>query len=127
MSINTEEFYSVLASKMKASAIREILKLVQNPEVISLAGGLPDPATFPVKEIKEITQNIFATKSAQALQYSTTEGLPRLRQCILDFLAKDGNNGELKNIIISSGWYLCYQKKVFRENGERRTATRYKN
>ncbi len=103
MSINTEEFYSVLASKMKASAIREILKLVQNQEVISLAGGMPDPATFPVKEIKEISQNIFTKKSAQALQYSTTEGLAELRQCILDYLAKDGNNGELENIIISSG------------------------
>ena len=103
MSINTEEFYSVLASKMKASIIREILKLVKNPEVISLAGGMPDPATFPVKEIKEISQNIFTKKSAQALQYSTTEGLAELRQCILDYLAKDGNNGELENIIISSG------------------------
>jgi len=103
MSINTEEFYSILASKMKASAIREILKLVKNPEVISLAGGMPDPVTFPVKEIKEITQNIFTKKSAQALQYSTTEGLTELRQCILDYLAKDGNIGELENIIISSG------------------------
>jgi len=103
MAINNEEFYSVLASKMKASAIREILKLVQNPEVISLAGGMPDPATFPVEEIKEISQNIFTKKSAQALQYSSTEGLPELRQCILDYLAKDGNNGELENIIISSG------------------------
>ena len=103
MSINTEEFYSVLASKMEASAIREILKLVQNPEVISLAGGMPDPATFPVEEIKEISQNIFTKKSAQALQYSSTEGLPELRKCILEHLAKDGNNGELENIIISSG------------------------
>lgn len=103
MSINTEEFYSVLASKMEASAIREILKLVQNPEVISLAGGMPDPKTFPVEEIKEISQNIFNKKSAQALQYSSTEGLPGLRECILAHLAKDGNNGELENIIISSG------------------------
>jgi 2-aminoadipate transaminase len=103
MSINTEEFYSVLASKMEASAIREILKLVQNPEVISLAGGMPDPVTFPVEEIKEISQNIFNKKSAQALQYSSTEGLPELRECILAHLAKDGNNGELENIIISSG------------------------
>ena len=103
MSINTEEFYSVLASKMEASAIREILKLVQNPEVISLAGGMPDPVTFPVEDIKEISQNIFTNKSAQALQYSSTEGLPELRKCILDHLAKDGNNGELENIIISSG------------------------
>ena len=103
MSINTEEFYSVLASKMEASAIREILKLVQNPEVISLAGGMPDPATFPVKEIKEITQEVLTKNSARALQYSSTEGLPELRKCILDNLAKDGNNGELENIIISSG------------------------
>jgi len=103
MSINTEEFYSVLASKVKASAIREILKLVQNPEVISLAGGMPDPVTFPTEEIKEISQNIFTNKSAQALQYSSTEGLPELRKCILEHLAKDGNNGELENIIISSG------------------------
>jgi len=103
MSINTEEFYSVLASKMEASAIREILKLVQNPEVISLAGGMPDPATFPVKEIKEITQEVLTKNSARALQYSSTEGLPELRKCILDHLAKDGNNGELENIIISSG------------------------
>ena len=103
MSINTKEFYSALASKMEASAIREILKLVQNPEVISLAGGMPDPATFPVEEIKEISQNIFTKKSAQALQYSSTEGLPELRKSILDHLAKDGNNGELENIIISSG------------------------
>jgi len=103
MPINTEEFYSILASRMKASAIREILKLVQNPEVISLAGGMPDPITFPVEEIKEISQNIFNKKSAQALQYSSTEGLPELRRCILDHLAKDGNKGELENIIISSG------------------------
>jgi len=103
MSIKTEEFYSVLASKMEASAIREILKLVQNPEVISLAGGMPDPRTFPVEDIREITQDVLSKKSAQALQYSSTEGLPELRKCILENLAKDGNDGELENIIISSG------------------------
>jgi len=103
MSINTEEFYSVLASKMEASAIREILKLVQNPEVISLAGGMPDPKTFPIEDIKEITQDVLLEKSAQALQYSSTEGLPELRKYILEYLAKDGNDGELENIIISSG------------------------
>lgn len=103
MSIKTEEFYSVLASKMEASAIREILKLVQNPEVISLAGGMPDPKTFPVDDIKEITQDVLSKKSAQALQYSSTEGFPELRKCILEYLAKDGNGGKLENIVISSG------------------------
>jgi len=103
MSINTEEFYSVLASRMEASAIREILKLVQNPEVISLAGGMPDPVTFPVEDIKKITQKVLDKNSARALQYSSTEGLPELRKYILEHLAKDGNNGKLENIIISSG------------------------
>jgi len=103
MSINTKEFYSILASKMEASAIREILKLVQNPEVISLAGGMPDPKTFPVEDIREITQDVLSKKSAQALQYSSTEGLPDLRKYILEYLARDGNDGELENIIISSG------------------------
>lgn len=103
MSINTEEFYSILASKMKASAIREILKLVQNPKVISLAGGMPDPITFPVEDLKIITQKVLNKNSSRALQYSSTEGLPELRKCILDHLAKDGNHGKLENIIISSG------------------------
>ena len=103
MSINTKEFYSEIAAKMEASAIREILKLVQNPEIISLAGGMPDPETFPVEEIKEIVQEILDKNSARALQYSGTEGLPELRQCILDYLAKDSMNGELDNIIISTG------------------------
>lgn len=103
MFINTEEFYSVLASKMKASAIREASKLAQNLEVISLAGGRPDPETFPANDIKEIVQNILTKDSARALQYSSTEGLSELRKCILDYLVKDGVKGDLDNIIISSG------------------------
>ena len=103
MSIDTKDFYSDIAATMNASAIREILKLVQNPEVISLAGGMPDPETFPVEDIKEIVQKVLNENSARALQYSSTEGLPDLRKCILDFLAKDNISGELDNIIISSG------------------------
>jgi len=103
MSIDTKDFYSDIAATMNASAIREILKLVQNPEVISLAGGMPDPETFPVEDIKEIVQKILNENSARALQYSSTEGLPDLRKCILDFLSEDNISGKLDNIIISSG------------------------
>ena len=103
MSIDTNYFYSDIAATMNASAIREILKLVQNPEVISLAGGMPDPETFPVEDIKEIVQKILNENSARALQYSSTEGLPDLRKCILDFLSEDNISGKLDNIIISSG------------------------
>lgn len=103
MSINTEEFYSVLASKMKASAIREILKLVQNPEVISLAGGMPDPATFPTEELNEVVKKILAKNSACALQYSSTEGLTELREFILNWLAEAKEKAGLDNIMITSG------------------------
>ncbi|GAI05423.1 unnamed protein product, partial [marine sediment metagenome] len=88
MSINSEEFYSVLASRMKASAIREILKIIQRSNVISLAGGMPDPATFPTEELNEAAKQIFAKDSARALQYSSTEGLQELREFILNWLAE---------------------------------------
>lgn len=103
MSINTGEFYSILASKMEASAIREILKLVQNPEVISLAGGMPDPATFPTEELNEVVKQILAKNSACALQYSSTEGLTELREFILNWLDEAKEKAGLDNIMITSG------------------------
>ena len=103
MFINTEDYFSILASKMNASAIRKASKLAQGLGILSLTSGSPDPDTFPGNDIKEIVQNILSTNSARALQYSSTEGLSELRKCILDHLAKDGNNGKLENIMISSG------------------------
>jgi len=103
MSINVEEFYSVLASRMKASTIRETLKIIQRSNVISLAGGMPDPATFPAKEINQVTQQILAKNSACALQYSSTEGLPELRELILNWFSEDNKKPGLDNIVITSG------------------------
>lgn len=103
MSINIEEFCSVLASKMKASTIREILKIIQRSNVISLAGGMPDPATFPAKEINQVTQQILTKNSARALQYSSTEGLPELRELILNWFSEDNKKVGLDNIVITSG------------------------
>lgn len=103
MSINMEEFYSVLASRMKASTIREILKIIQRSNVISLAGGMPDPATFPAKEINQVTQQILTKNSARALQYSSTEGLPELRELILNWFSEDNKKVGLDNIVITSG------------------------
>lgn len=103
MSINTGKFYSILASKMEASAIREILKLVQNPEVISLAGGMPDPTTFPTEELNEVVKQILAKNSACALQYSSTEGLTELREFILNWLDEAKEKAGLDNIMITSG------------------------
>lgn len=70
--------YSKLYSKMvgcvKASAIRELLKLTSKPEVISFAGGLPDPTLFPKKEIADIMHDVVINSPCEALQYGTTEG-----------------------------------------------------
>ena len=68
-----------LASRMagmKASAVREILKVTQRPEVISFAGGLPAPELFPVDEISKVAQEVCAEEGRKVLQYATTEADP---------------------------------------------------
>jgi 2-aminoadipate transaminase len=60
-------------SRIKASEIREILKVTEKPEVISFAGGLPAPELFPLKEIIEVSRIVLEEEGAQALQYTTTE------------------------------------------------------
>lgn len=69
---------------MTSSAIREILKITQRPEVISFAGGLPAPELFPVDEIRAATDRILTDNAAAALQYSTTEGHLPLRNWIAE-------------------------------------------
>ena len=69
-------------NEIRASEIREILKLTQRPEVISFAGGLPAPETFPAAELAAVTAKLLSESGAQALQYSTTEGYPPLRRWI---------------------------------------------
>ena len=64
---------------MRASEIREMLKVTQRPEVISFAGGLPAPESFPVEELKEVTRRVLEEEGPRALQYSTTEGHAPLR------------------------------------------------
>lgn len=66
--------YSKMVSRVKASAIRELLKIISKPEVISFAGGLPDPRLFPKQEIADIMHDVVTHSTYEALQYGTTEG-----------------------------------------------------
>lgn len=75
-------FFSARARAMESSAIREILKVTERPEVISFAGGLPAPATFPVKEMLAAMERVLQVNGRDALQYSTTEGYAPLREWI---------------------------------------------
>ena len=74
------------AAKMNPSAIREILKLTERPGIISLAGGLPAPQTFPLDAFTQACHTVMARDGAAALQYATSEGYAPLRQAVADRL-----------------------------------------
>ncbi|MDK2914791.1 MAG: 2-aminoadipate transaminase, partial [Thermococcaceae archaeon] len=87
-SLQFESYFSEKALKMKASEIRELLKLVETSDVISLAGGLPAPETFPVEVIKEITKEVLSKHADKALQYGTTKGFTPLRLALARWMEK---------------------------------------
>jgi 2-aminoadipate transaminase len=88
---------------MGSSAIRELLKLTAQPDIISFAGGLPAPELFPVKEVAAATQRVLAQHGSQALQYSTTEGYGPLREWIVTKMAQYGIEAAPENVLITSG------------------------
>ncbi len=103
METSWEYRYAYRTQAMKSSAIREILKLTQQPDVISLAGGLPAPKVFPIKEFQEAMNRVLDENPEQALQYSTTEGYLPLREMIAERSARFGLNISPANISITSG------------------------
>jgi 2-aminoadipate transaminase len=98
-----DRFYSGSSQMMKKSAIREILKLTQKPEMISFAGGLPSPDSFPIGDIRKITAEMLDEEGTAALQYSTTEGDNKLRMLLAERHKRDGLNLSLNNIVITTG------------------------
>src|SRR4030043_377501 len=103
MMTSVNKFLSNSGKSMKRSAIREILKHLENPDMISFAGGLPAPETFPVEDLKEIALEVLEKDGACALQYSTTEGDTLLRKMIVEKHKRDGLNLSIDNIIIVTG------------------------
>ncbi len=97
------EFYSASTRVMTRSLIRELLKLTRREGLISFAGGLPDPATFPTEELKAITTRVLDENAALALQYGPTEGDPRLRDELVRWMAKDGIRCTRDQILITIG------------------------
>ena len=91
------------ADRMKSSVIRELLKYGQQPGIISLAGGLPAPEFFPVREFKEACQHVLSKAPSVALQYSTTEGYLPLREWLAETMSKYGILVEPDNILTVNG------------------------
>jgi 2-aminoadipate transaminase len=98
-----ELLFSINVTGLKKSVIRELLKLTQKPEIISFAGGLPCPGTFPVQQTAELTKELIASNGSEILQYSTTEGDPQLKEAIIEFMAKDQIKVSADQILITSG------------------------
>jgi len=89
--------------KMGSSVIRELLKLTEQPDIISFAGGLPAPEVFPVQEFKQACDYVLEHFGAQALQYSTTEGYRPLREMIARHTSRYSVPIVTENILITSG------------------------
>ena len=95
--------YAQRMHNMGSSLIRELLKITQNPEIISFAGGLPAPEVFPVEAFNAATNRVLQNQGQEALQYSATEGYMPLRQWIVDYMAGYGIEAKVENVQITSG------------------------
>ena len=100
---NPTAFYSKIALNMKRSEIRELLKVTRQPNIISFAGGYPDPETFPVKELEDISCQLLREKGAIALQYGPTEGEGLLREEIAKWMSREKSSIGHQNILITAG------------------------
>ncbi|MCX6098223.1 MAG: PLP-dependent aminotransferase family protein [Caldiserica bacterium] len=103
MLLNAEELFSERALGFRPSEIRELLKLIDSPEIISLAGGMPDDRFFPIDRVIEASTFALREYGKKALQYGSTEGIKKLRVLLMDRMEKEGvKNIALDNVIIST-------------------------
>jgi DNA-binding transcriptional MocR family regulator len=112
--------YAKRMDNIKASEIRELLKLTQKPEVISFAGGLPAPELFPIEELKRISKEVLEENGTAALQYGPTEGYGPLREKIAERMAKVHVDISPNDILVTSGSQqgLDFSAKIFINPGD---------
>ena len=106
---------------LKGSEIRELLKLTAQPDIISFAGGMPAPELFPVEQMMEASVAVMKENGRVALQYSSTEGYPRLREQIAErMLAKNNIHTDKDHILVTSGSQqgLDFSARVFLNPGD---------
>ena len=112
--------YAKRMEHIKGSAIRELLKLTEQPEIISFAGGLPAPELFPIEEMKQVCLKVLDTDGRAALQYSPTEGYLPLRKIISERMKSSKVEVPAEDILITSGSQqgLEFSGKVFLDEGD---------
>src|SRR5579859_5058711 len=95
--------YADRTKRMSSSAIRELLKICEQPDFISFAGGLPAPEVFPVEAVGAAGARILRDSGPQALQYGPTEGYRPLRALLAEELSVDGPKVDVDNVLITTG------------------------
>ncbi|MFA5577251.1 MAG: PLP-dependent aminotransferase family protein [Tissierellaceae bacterium] len=116
MSLN----YAKRMDNIKASEIRELLKLTQQPNIISFAGGMPASESFPLEELLKINRDVLENQGTVALQYGPTEGYAPLREAIAKRLAKLSVEAKADDVLITSGSQqgLDFAAKIFINPGD---------
>jgi 2-aminoadipate transaminase len=89
--------------RMNPSVIREILKITEQPGIISLAGGLPSPDTFPVQAMRDASRRVLLDTPHEALQYAASEGFGPLREWVAAELATQGLSADASQVLITTG------------------------
>jgi len=120
--IDWDASYAGRAERMRASEIRELLQLIGQPDIMSFAGGIPDPELFPTEAVREAYSTILADprNGPNSLQYSVSEGYLPLRRWIVEYMTRIGVPCDVDNIVITSGAQqgLDYLGKLFLSSGD---------
>src|SRR3954453_22177978 len=101
-----ERYASLFAERtsvMRSSAMRDLMAVTARPEVISLAGGLPDTSTFPPQTFAAQMTRIAQKSAAEALQYGPTEGFEETVDCILQVMGAEGMLPDPEDVIVTTG------------------------
>jgi 2-aminoadipate transaminase len=98
-----EALFATRTRGMKSSAMREMMALTERPDVISLAGGLPDTSTFAPELYAKLMSQVAAESTARALQYGPTEGMAAAVDCIVEVMAEEGTSVDPANTIVTTG------------------------
>jgi 2-aminoadipate transaminase len=106
ISRDIERYAGLFASRTKvmtSSVMRDLMAITARPEVISLAGGLPDTSTFPPDTFAAVAQRIAAESCAKALQYGPTDGLPETKDCIAAVMEAEGMHVDAEDVLVTTG------------------------
>src|SRR5438309_572564 len=98
-----EALFAARTRSMKSSAMREMMALTERPDVISLAGGLPDTTTFEPELYAKLMSRVAAESTARALQYGPTEGMAAAVDCIVEVMAAEGTSVDPGEVIVTTG------------------------